>query len=523
MFKLKKKEEKSAKEDSIDYLKDFLGAKEGTPENYLIVESYPLKPPFSYVVILKEKESEELLYFVDEVPLNNREKDAYRRLRGILERELQAPNEDESPNQAFKRQLPEIIERHPDVLQGLSTVSIKKVMYYLERDVLGYGKIDPLMSDSLIEDISCSGAKKPVYLWHRKYENVKTNIYFESEEELDDFVMRLVHKAGRHVSIAFPMVDATLPGKHRLAVYYKREVTPLGTSFTIRKFREDPLTIVDLIQNETISLEIAAYLWLLVENKFSLMIIGATGAGKTTALNAIAGLIHPQHKIITVEEVAEINLPRDNWVSTISRAGFGMESKGEIPLYDLIKAAVRHRPDWIIVGEIRGEEAYVLFQSLATGHGGLCTMHADDAETAIKRLTQPPMNIPDSIIPLMNSIILVKHVKAPALAQFGKKISKRKFVKVSEIDSSRKIRDIFVWDSMEDTYKENLSESHIFSRIADRWSMPVEYVYEEFERRKDILYYLTEMNLRSYSDIDKFLNKFYSDPKQAYQQIFRRK
>ncbi|KYH40854.1 MAG: secretion system protein E [Candidatus Bathyarchaeota archaeon B26-2] len=523
MFRLSKKE-KITKEEENKPVEDLMNALkiEGQrlPENYEVVENYPLKPPFSYALILREKDTKELLYFVDEISLDRREQEIYMKLKEVLEAELQAPEDDETPVQSFRRQFPEIIAKHRDVLKDISQVGIKKIEFYLERDILGYGRIDPLMADPLIEDISCSGANKPIYLWHRKYENVKTNVFFGSEEELDDFVMRLVHKAGRHVSIAFPMVDATLPGKHRLAIYYRKEVTPLGTSFTIRKFREDPLTIIDLIQNETISLEVAAYLWLLVENKFSSMIIGATGAGKTTALNAIAGLIHPQQKIITIEEVAEINLPRENWVSTISRAGFGMEDKGEIPLFDLIKSAVRHRPDWIIVGEIRGEEAYVLFQSLATGHGGLCTMHAEDAETAIKRLTQPPMNIPSTIIPLMNCIISVKHVKAPALVEFGRSFSKRKFVKVSEIDSSRRIRDVFVWDSSTDTYKMELSDSYLFERISEKWNLPLEYVYEEFERRKDILYYLAEVNIRSCHEIDEFLNKFYNDPKSTYQHIF---
>ena len=243
----------------------------------------------------------------------------------------------------------------------------------MEKDLIGYGKIDGLISDPLIEDISCLGINKPVYIYHRKYANAKTNIIFTDEEELDDFITRVVHRQGKHVSIAHPIVDLTLPGKHRLAVSFGKETTPAGTSFTIRKFKEDPLTIVDLIMNETIDESIAAYLWMLMENKMSVMVVGPTGAGKTTALNAIACLVRPDFKMISVEEVQEINLPQENWVSTIARTGFGGDSEGEVTLYDLIKSAVRHRPALILVGEIRGEEAYVLFPG--SSHRPRWTLH----------------------------------------------------------------------------------------------------------------------------------------------------
>jgi len=518
----KSRETKSkAKDDSsLEDLLTALNLKQSKlQENSEVVETYPLRPPFSYAVIVQDKDTKELLYLIDEISLGGKERETFLNVKRDLETELQAPEEGESPVDSFRRQFPEICAKHPQIMRELTSVEVRIIGYYLERDIAGFGKIDPFLSDSYVEDISCNGVNKPIYLWHRKYENIRTNRSFADEEELDNFIMRLAHKAGKHVSIAFPMVDATLPGKHRLAIYYKKEVTPLGTSFTIRKFREDPLTVVDLIQNETLSLEAAAYLWLLVENKFSAMIIGSTGAGKTTSLNAIAGLIHPQHKIITVEEVAEVNLPRENWVSTISRTGFGIEDTGQIPLYDLIRSAVRHRPDWIIVGEIRGEEAYVLFQALATGHGGLCTMHAEDPETAIKRLTQPPMNIPSSIIPLMHCTITVKHVRAPVLVEYERRTSKRKFIRISEIESSARINDVFVWDSSSDNYKENLANSYLFKRMTEKWSLPSNYIIEEFERRKEVLSYLVEKNIRSYSGVAKFLNEFYNDPKVIYKQI----
>jgi len=518
----KKQDENASEEPPVEAIVGYLGLKHrGAPEGYTEIETYPLKPPFSYASIVQNEATAELLYIVDELPLEKEETEAYERMRNVLEYELKAPEGEETLSESFHRQLPIIEEKHPKALLGISPIGIRKIQYYLERNIVGYGKIDPLMHDPYVEDIRCGGIDKPIFLWHRVYENIKTNIFFTDEEELNDFVMKVVHKAGKHVSIAFPIVDVTLPGKHRLAVSYGRETTPFGTSFTIRKFREDPFTIVDLIDNETINESIAAYLWLLVENKMPIMIVGSTGAGKTTALNAIGCLIRPSHKIITVEEVAEINLPHENWTSTIARSGFGAEKEGEITLYDLIKSAVRHRPDIVIVGEVRGEEAYVLFQALATGHGGLCTMHAEDVETALKRLNQPPMNIPASIITLMNCVIVVRHVQTPVFLESGKKVSSRKFVQVSEIRDANSIVNVFDWNASSDFFQERLEESILLKRIARRLDISLERLLNEFEYRKKVLQDMVEHNIRDHRSVNKVLSKYYHNPSVLQTEYFR--
>ncbi len=495
--------EKISEEELIGYL-GIQGAR--VPEGYIQIESYPLKPPFSYAWIFQDESDGSMFYVVDELTLSVEERDAYKRLKNILEYELKAPKIDETLDDSFHRQLPQIMKDHEKVLSGINQIGIKKITYYLERDLIGFGKIDALFSDPYIEDISCIGVNKPVYLWHRKYENARTNIIFIEEEYLDDFVTRIVHRQGKHVSIAHPIVDVTLPGKHRLAVSFGKETTPAGTSFTIRKFREDPLTIVDLIMNETIDETIAAYLWMLMESKMSAMIVGPTGAGKTTALNAIACLIKPDYKIISVEEVAEINLPQENWVSTIARQGFGGDKEGEVSLYELIKSAVRHRPALILIGEVRGEEAYVLFQALATGHGGICTMHAEDVETAIKRLNQPPMNIPQGVIPLMNCVIVVKQNKNPNFIAIDKKASNRKFVRISEINPSGAIHDVFQWNPSSETFTQNLEQSYLLSRIAKNLDVPIGVVLQEIERREKILLKMIEKNMRDFRSVHKALN-----------------
>ena len=492
----------------------------GVPEGFFEVETYPLKPPFSYACIVQNEDTIEYLYIVDELPLDREEKDSYNKLKNVLEYELKAPEGEESLTESFHRQMPYIIGSHKKTVEGISPIGVRKILYYLERDIVGYGKIDPFMFDQNIEYISCSGINKSIYLWHRKYENIKTNVMFKDEQDLDDFVMKIVHRAGKHVSIAFPIVDVTLPGKHRLAVSYGKETTPSGTSFTIRKFRQDPFTIIDLIENETINETIAAYLWLLMENKMSVMIIGATGAGKTTALNAVACLVRPNYKIVSVEEVAEINLPHENWTSTIARSGYGIEREGEIMLYDLIKSAVRHRPDLVIVGEIRGEEAYVLFQALATGHGGLCTMHAEDVDTAIKRLTQPPMNIPPSIISLMDCVIVVKHVRKPIFLDTGRRLSSRKFIKISEVKDSNTFHDAFTWNPSSDTFQEKMSDSILIDKIAKSLDISSDVLLEEIENRKRILLDMAERGIRDYQNVNKVLSKYYQNPKLLQKDFF---
>jgi archaeal flagellar protein FlaI len=482
------------------------------PEGYKSLQRYALIPPFCYVSILQNVEFSDILYNVDELVLNQDEVKIYYSIKELLEKQIDSPRMLDNLESSFTAEVTKLLKDH-FVGDKTQAVMLEKVKYYLKRDILGLGIIDPLFQDPFIEDITCGGPAKPVYVYHRRYEGLRTNVVFRDAEFLDGYVMKIVHRAGKHISAAHPIVDASLPGNHRLAALYKKEVTTMGSSFTIRKFREDPITIVDLINSDTLDVDMAAYIWLLLDNKKSLMVIGSTGGGKTTILNAATGLINPSYKIFSVEDTAEINIPHENWFSLVSRASFGLESQGEVSMFDLLKSGMRHRPDYMLVGEIRGEEAYVLFQALATGHGGMATMHADDSEAAIRRLMQKPMDIPAAYVQLMNCIINIKRVKlsADASGKSSKKIMTRRVTEMTEIVSANSVRSVFTWDPHHDGYLDNVNKSYQLPRIAEDTGLDMEDVIADLNRRKSILTWMVNRGTRDYKSVSKVIGMFNQD------------
>ena len=491
------------------------------PRGYKIVERYPLYEPFVHVAIGQNPKTGEYKYFLDELQLDTLERAIYNRILDILLAEIEPPKEEvKDPRKFFAEEAKKIVDKYRISLGWLPEVSWYKILYHAEKDLVGFGPIDALMRDPNIEDISCDGVNKPVYVWHRKYESIETNLKFSSDEELDNLVVKLVHMAGKHVSSAFPIVDASLPGKHRLAVCYRREVTPFGTAFTIRKFREDPYSIIDLINLGTLSEEMAAYFWICLENRASVMVLGGTAAGKTTALNALACLIKPGSKIITIEETAELNLPHENWVSLIARQSYGLGASGigEVTLFDLVKTSMRHRPDILIVGEVRGSEAYVLFQALATGHGGMCTMHAEDLRSAVKRLTQKPMDIAPAYIPLMNIVLTVRRVH---IAKKKERRAYRRVVFVDEIADYEDYRTVFKWRPARDDFVSAFSNSVMLPSIAERLGISQKELLKEIERRKKVLHWMRQRGIRSYKDVANIIAEYYSRPKEFYERIVK--
>ncbi len=489
------------------------------PKGLKVIEKYPLYEPFAQVVIIQDPKTGESKYILDELQLDSMERGIYNRILEMLLAEIQSPKEEiNDPRKFFATEAKKVVDKYRISLGWLPDVSWYKILYHAERDLVGFGKIDPLMRDPNIEDISCDGVNKPVYIWHRTFESIETNLQFENDEDLDNLVVKLVHMAGKHVSSAFPIVDASLPGKHRLAVAYRREITPFGTAFTIRKFREDPYSIIDLINIGTFTEEMAAYLWICLENRASVMVLGGTAAGKTTALNALGCLVKPGSKIMTIEETAELNLSHENWVSLIARQSYGLggSNVGEVALFDLVKTCMRHRPDLMIVGEVRGQEAYVLFQALATGHGGMCTMHAENVQSAVRRLTQKPMDISPAYIPLMNIVMSVQRVH---LVKNGEKRAYRRMLSVNEVVDHENFRIPFKWDPIKDEQIVDLDSSFLLTTMSERLGKTRKELIEELKNRTDVLRWMRMQKIRSYKEVASIIAEYYARPKEIYKKI----
>ncbi|MFQ6080395.1 MAG: type II/IV secretion system ATPase subunit [Candidatus Bathyarchaeia archaeon] len=480
-------------------------------------EVYPIYEPYVYAAIVREPATQKIRYEIIEPTLLKEEENQLREIKDLLIEEIDVNLKDletkERAEEYLKGKVREIIN---DYRIKIAEEAIGKLMYYIARDFIGYGKIDPLMRDHLIEDISADGVNIPIYVWHREYESVPTNIVYEDADELNSFIIRLAYLAGKHISIAKPLLDASLPDGSRLQLTYGSEITRRGSTFTIRRFRVDPLTISDLISFNTISSDMAAYFWYAIENRASILVAGGVAAGKTTTLNCLSMFIKPELKIVSVEDTAELNLPHENWIPSVVRTGFGSEEggAGAITLFDLLKTAVRQRPDYIIVGEVRGEEAYTLFQAMATGHLGMSTVHAESVEAVIHRLESEPMNIPRPLLTMIDAVVVQLRTEV------GGKPARRALTVTEMVALDPRTRElltneVYRWNARSDAFSYS-GRSYILERNMKRMGLREGEVQEELHRRKTVLEWMVKKDIRRYTDVAAVIREYYADPSRVY-------
>jgi flagellar protein FlaI len=399
----------------------------------------------------------------------------------------------------------------------ISEENIERVLYYIIRDFADYEKLTPIMHDPNIEDISCNSPEVPVFLYHKVHRDVITNLMY-SEDELDEFVASLAQSSGKHISIAEPDLQGRLPDGSRMQLTYSDEISDEGSNFTIRKFQEEPFTPIDLIEYGTFSLFQMAYLWLAIENEKSLIFAGGTASGKTTSMNAISLFIPPRAKIVSIEDTREITLRHSNWIKSVTRESFGGDGSGEVNMYDLLRDALRQRPEYIIVGEIRGKEARTLFQAMSTGHTTYSTMHADDVGAAVRRLENEPINLPRQMLSSLD--ILSVQIR---MINDGDVIRRcKEMVEIIDINSDTneiKSKTTFEYDPPSDTvtYK---GDSDILREIRNINSWSKSELEEELERRKKVLSYLRdEVETRDYEIISSVLRTYMQDKELIIEQI----
>jgi flagellar protein FlaI len=481
-------------------------------------EAYPIQEPYVYAAIIKDPENQKVRYEIIEPTLQEEEEKQLKELKSLLMQEVDVnSNEIETKKKAeeyLRERTKGIVKKYR---MKIAPEAVDKLVYYVVRDFIGYGRIDPLMKDHFIEDISADGVNIPIYVWHRMYESIPTNIIFKEESELDSFIVRMAYLSRKNVSIASPMLDASLPDGSRIQLTYGKEVTRRGSTFTIRRFRVDPLTISDLIAFNTISSEMAAYLWYIIENRASVLVAGGVASGKTTMLNCLSMFIKPEMKVVSVEDTQELNLPHENWIPSVVRSGFGHEDKrsGTITLFDLLKAAVRQRPDYIIVGEVRGDEAYTLFQAMATGHLGMSTIHAESVEATINRLESEPMNIPKPLI-AMTSVIMVMTRTEIDGRPARRASTTAEVVELNPQKSDISTKEVFSWNPKFDKFS-SLGNSVLLERHINKLGINQEDVRRELNRRQMVLDWATREGIRRYTDVANIIREYYANPERIFQ------
>ncbi len=408
----------------------------------------------------------------------------------------------------------ELKQQEKERLERIAKECKDKVFYHLFKEFLGYGQIDIVMKDEGIEDISCDGPDTPIFIYHKKYDEITSNIYFDSPAQLDSFVIRLTQICGKQISIFSPIVDGKLPDGYRLQTTLAKTVTR-GSTFTIRKFRENPLTPVDLINFKSLSLDMATYFWMAIENGASVLFCGGTASGKTTALNALSLFIPSSHKIITIEDTREISLPHKNWIAGTTRQGFSSsedtKTGKDIDMFDLIRAALRQRPKVVMVGEVRGKEAYSLFQAMATGHTSYSTVHASDIHTLIQRLENPPISLPRALLTSLDIIVFQNAI------DIGKK-TVRRMTSITEVikldpDTNQLIfMEPFSWVSKTDDRFERTGGSKIINTIQLQNDWNETELDQEFTNRKTVLQWMIKKDMRDYRDVGRIVAEYERHP-----------
>lgn len=407
----------------------------------------------------------------------------------------------------------------PNQNNDISNEYLDRLSRKFLRDIIGYGQIDPLIQDDELEEIMIIATGKPVFVYHRKYGMMKTNLEFENDQEIRDLIDSIARQINRRIDQESPILDGRLIDGSRINATIP-PVSPDGPSLTIRKFRRDPLTIIDLINSRTISLDLAGFLWLCIDGlgvkSANAIISGGTSSGKTTTLNALSAFINPNERIITIEDTLELQIPHEHVIRMETRPA-NVEGKGELTMNDLVKNSLRQRPDRIIVGEVRAGEAITLFTALNTGHSGFGTLHSNDARETITRLTNEPMSVPEIMIQAIDFIIMQNRIYTPSGISF------RRVSEVAEVvgmeEGTVQLNKIFQWNPERDTIENVSVTSNTLQQIANLSGKSMPELKSEIENRKIVLKHMINQQIRSVDDVNSVIELYYKNPQKVLNRI----
>jgi flagellar protein FlaI len=474
------------------------------PDGCSLIEEYWVEGGRSLVAIVRDRQSGQAEYHLFEPVLSKFEYEVLERLYEDL-RDVLILSEEEMATDRRRVLLDRTHALIGEYGVTLDHPTLSKIEYYLVRDFLGWSRLDGLMKDPEIEDISCDGVGVPVFLYHRRHKNIRTNLVF-AEEELNSLAISLAQRSGKHVSVGSPVVDATLPDGSRLQLTFGREVSTRGTSFTVRKFRAEPFTPVELLALGTFSAEELAYFWTAIENNKSLLFIGGTASGKTSSLNAVSLFIPPLAKVISIEDTREITLFHENWVASVTRDTLSGEESSSISMFALLKAAMRQRPEYILVGEVRGEEAQTLFQAMNTGHTTFSTMHAGTVDAAIHRLENEPLNVPRNMVQALDIVSI------QALTYRGTERVRRcqEIVEIAGVDpgtGNLQVNTVFAYDPVRDTM-EYTGRSLVYARIMETRGWDAGSLEADIQERVRVLEAMKVQKIFDYHRVSRIVQAF---------------
>lgn len=484
---------------------------------YPLIPRNPAKkePIFAYARIFWDEKNNRNVYQLVEPGLSDKLKNIYKKIKELLEQRL-----DIEFSKLKKIEAREYVDRQIDEILRILNLNIsdteRKILdYYMNRDFIGLGVIEPLMRDVNLEDISCDGIGIPIFVFHKdpNLGSIQANIAFNDSDELDSFIIRLAQLCGKSISVAQPLLDGTLPDGSRLQSTLGTDIARKGSNFTIRKFPEEPLTPVHLLNYETLDTKVLAYLWLAVDYGRSLLVSGGTATGKTSLLNVLSLFIRPDKKIVSIEDTAELRLPHQHWVPVVARTPIATEGKsGEVDMFDLLKESLRQRPDYIIVGEVRGKEAYILFQQMATGHSSLATIHAENIQRLVDRLATPPISLPPGLISGLDIIIFLARLKYKNKF-IRKTIEVVEMVEFDSVSNTPIINQVYKWDPQKDKF-DVINKSIMLKKISDFTGLSEKDIRGELEKRMLILEWMKANQILDYRSVHKIFSYYETKPEE---------